>query len=131
MNAHTTTDQVAHGEVSWEDYAGNAVADAFAKAAAAIAELPPVVLQEVEKLESMAFMICMRIATMGAILDQSKSEIAEWETVPLAGEEAVAETVLERAKGMTHSLVRLPRGRCRCTRCGVTLAMAQETLQRC
>lgn len=79
VKAHTTAEQVASGEVSWDDYAGHAVAHAFAEAAAAISELPLIVQETVESTERRAFMICMRVAVVEEILDQNRSEIGEWE----------------------------------------------------
>ena len=117
VKAHTTAEQVASGEVSWEDYAGNAVADAFAKAAAALAELPGIVQEQVESTERQAFIICMRIALVEDILDQGRSEIAEWEikqATPLCSPQEAAAQISERASALTHSLVRLPSGKRRC-----------------
>jgi len=121
--AHTQISQVAAGEVRWEDYVGNAVADVFAKVAAERAQLPPLIKAETEKNESLAFMVCMRIATIEEIIDQQKTEIAAWEVKlaePQMTEDQVAEEILNRAADFQHALVRLPSGRCRCTKCGVT-----------
>ena len=130
VKAHTTAEQVARGEASWDDYAGKAVADAFAKTAAALAELPSLVHEQVDSTERQAFLLCMRIALVEELLDQNKSDIAEGEVqqaTPLITAEEAAAQVASMTHELTHQLVRLPSGKCRCVKCGVSLNGSQAS----
>ena len=91
--------------------------------AASKAELPSIVSQVIEAGEAKAFMICMRIACVEQLLDQSHQQVREWELSAATDSlkpEAIGEWVRKSAGKLCHRLVRLPSGRTRCAECGLT-----------
>ena len=127
VKAHTTVAQVARGEVAWESYIGNALADVLSKVAAKCSELPDLVSECIEKEERLAFLICMRIACIEHLFREDQDEVRDWELTDATGplsQDAISEWV-RRGGSNGHSLVRLATGRVRCKTCGSTCSDAR------
>ena len=129
VTSHCTVRQVARGEVSFEDYAGNGIADVLAKVATRVATVDREAGDHAGKMKALAFMMAIRIAIIEVKVDRFlEQEQLEWEIKmapkpKLVNQEAVGKS--NKLKQNGHQLVQVGENKTRCTRCHKTATSRQ------
>jgi len=124
VTSHCTAGQVARGEVPFENYAGNGIADVLAKIAARFSAIPKEEGEHAENIKTLAFLMSVRVAIIEAKVQKSlEEEQLDWEVKlasnPILMRQAVA-SVQGSLKQNGHDLVHVGVNRTRCRNCHKT-----------
>ena len=123
IKAHTTLQQVAVGEVKFRDYAGNALADACAKAAAKMAALQPIVREFAGKHFAFALCTVMRCAVIEWRAELATKANEAWEMLRASSKlscDAWASTSIEAMSQSGHQVMIKSNGMHVCMQCGIS-----------
>ena len=135
VKAHTTLEDVRCGKITFASYAGNAMADAAAKAASRLSVWPEQVRRLAAWHSTIAFSVAMRIAAVELIHEQQCIKQQDWQILRASAGMSVpeaAEKQLEAIAGSGHQLFQED-GIIKCSRCGLarSLSMWNEWFEYC